>query len=365
MRNITIFAMGPGESTQAYGLIKHLLKTRRDLKVTFCLRKQINYSFFKELPVASALDIRLTGDPKSLFEVIKETNSELLLLCNSKAFSKHGDFIDKSPIPEIPTYCLDSNWLFNPNNSDFPFISWAKKYLVNIPKPIFELGLNENGGYFNIPNNYKQKLKPIGLIPSYEKLNNSIIEKTREELLIPAGEKYIFCYFSGFGADSRSWVLINLLNAISTLRYREIINIRYLGIFPEGMKLIETEKCSIIGNSTISPEDFFRYLSAADLVFQHQGLGTLAQAISAQVPVIANVAANPSLKGLSELHMGEVSPFDRFGACKIHDKEDDKHTIAKSIDSYLNNQKLINQIQSSQAKVNVPGEEALAKEIGL
>lgn len=358
--------MGPGESSQAYAFIKHVLSTNPEITVDFCLGKEVNFSFFQSEQPAERLETFLTDSPESLSGHVADRPTSLLLLCNSKSFSKNEEFRRQSPFGETPVYTLDSNWLFNPSSLRFPYVAWAKDYFINIPEAIFRLGLQSAGGAFVIPEGILSKIKPIGLIPSYAKIDESVITQTRHQLGIPEGQKYIFCYFSGFGAGSRFWVLDNLLAAVEQLA-EPTIHIRYLGVFPDGVTPQESERCRRITSETgtIDPNMFFTYLSSADLVFQHQGLGTLAQSIAAEVPVIANVATNPELLEMPDLHAAEVGPFERFGVCRMLDQTSSAATAAAALSELLFDTSKREAMRQRQREANIPGESRLAVELGV
>lgn len=343
-----IFANGPGETGQAFALAQYLIEKRE--KVLFAIRLKANYKFTKSLQCP----VFLTETPKKLEGIIKSEKPDVLILCNSKSFWGQGNFNKIPPSPKPLTITIDSNWLFN-DQAHFPFTIWADKFLINLPPEVFKLGLKKKGGNFSIPENIMKKIEPIGLIPSYqEKPSLKQKQEIRKKYNIKKGEKFIFVYYSGFGAEIRPWVLINIISTINKLRKKgKRIKVVHLG---NSKHLTALRKRNwLIPEEAIDAKAFYLVLASSDLVFQHQGLGTLAQAISAKVPVITNVGIQ--LKSTyPRLHPWEVGPFAKLNLCKMFYKTTPIGKIEKGIEELLFDKKEIEKMKKAQKKHYVPGE---------
>ncbi len=353
-----IFTKGPGETSQGYALTKYFLSRKHQIFIG--LQQKVNISFFSTLK--QSLKISFTPDPLSLTKLVKKIKPDGVILCNSKTFNK-TNFIEKSPWPDIPTFSLDSNWLFNLDSPIFKFVKWAEKYFINFHPQIFNLGLKKNNGYFNISPQILDKIEIIGLIPSYNKPTKQQIRKTRKKLGVSDSEKLIFCYFSGYGAGAKPWVLDNLIPVVKQLnKEKKQIKVVCIGN-PNSLKQLPNEEWfSMIEKKRVNIESFFQTLASSDLVFQHQGLGTLEQAISAQIPTIANVNKqnNPYYP---RLHEEEIKPFAKLNLCRLLFKSTDTEIIKKNIQDLLNNQTEIKKMKDAQKKYYSKGEENLLKTI--
>lgn len=356
---LLITAIGPGETSQAYAVAKYC--SRQGHTVTLSLVKEINTTFLSHKKTVKTV---LTENPESLIKLTREFKPDAILFCNSKIFHRIDSFRLHSPFPSLPVFTLDSNWLFDDTSVKYSFIPWANEYFVNLPKRVFEQGLKENGGYFHINETYKKRIKVVGLVPSYERLSNKVKQKTRQELGIKNDEKLIFCYFSGFGSDSKEWVLFNLIRSIKVLnkKHTDKIKVVWIGTTSDPNKTVSYPWLSSLKQTTIDTETFYRYLSAADLVFQHQGLGTLAQAISANIPVIANVSIQHK-KEKAAIHPAEVGPFAKLKICTMLYKSSDTQTINKRVETLLFDKDARQDMQHAQQKNYAQGEQNILESI--
>ncbi|MCX6764498.1 MAG: hypothetical protein NTU58_02200 [Candidatus Nealsonbacteria bacterium] len=345
-------SMGPGETSQARALAKFIFK--KGGKIIFALHQKINFHFLEK--DKNNFEIFLTESPSKLNLLIKTKRPDVLLFFNSKTWGRHQEFQQIPPSPKPLTLCVDSNWLFNDKKYPFfNFIKWADNYLINIPEKIFNFGLKENGGNFVISSQTKNKIKIVGLIPYYRKISFKERLNIRKKYKIKGNEKFIFSYFSGFGAGHRIWAFDNLLKATEKIIKKGLkIKLLYLGptdnINPEKLK-----KDWIILKNSLSSDEFYSVLASCDLIFQHQGLATLSQAISAQIPVIANVARQPKAS-LPKIHFWEVEPFKKAGVCSLLSKSTPIDKIAKEIIKLLYDSLAIKKMREVQKKYCVPGE---------
>lgn len=357
---IFIFARGSGETGHAYAVAKYFLK--KNIKVKILLQQEVNLSFFNNLNIKKEINISITPTLKKLSFLINKEKPAKVILCNSKSFIRNNpNFIFKSPWPKIPTYTLDSNWLFEQSPPPWRHIYWAKKYFITLPETIFNKGLKENGGHFNIPKEILKKIIPVGLIPSYDKLNKNRILKVRKKLNIKENEKLIFCYFSGCGAAGKFWVLENLIKSLKHLANSKIkIKVIAVGLLEKNNNLPNLPFLHYIPPQKLNFETFFEILASSDLVFQHQGLTTISQAISSQVPIIANVSLKSSPSYFA-LHRYEVEPFVRLGLCRLMYKTTSIKIIQKNIFELLMNKQKREEMIENQKKVYQKGEEELFK----
>jgi len=339
---------GPGETGQARALAKFLSK--KGGRILFCLHQERNLFFLKN---DKEFKVFLTPEPKDLKKILENEKSDFLFLFNSKMWG--DDFKEECPFKKPKfVFCFDSNWLFN--NKKYPqykFVKWADKYFVLFPEKIFKLGLREFGGNFEIEKEMKEKLIPIGFIPSYLPVKRGGI---KNELGIQKGEKLVFSYFSGFGAGYRSWALENFVDALDLL-IKKGMKIKAIYIGPR----LEIQRKWLIEREGISARKYFEILASSDLVFMHQGMVTLAQSISCQIPVICNVSILKT--ELPRLHFWEVLPFKKAGVCEIFSKTTKVEKIKKRIEELLYEKKEIQKMRKKQREIFEKGEERFFKEI--
>ena len=345
-------ARGPGETSQARALAKYIVK--KGEKVLFCLLQKKNLYF---LSGDKEIKTFLTENPKKLKKIIEKENPDALLIFNSKTWGGINSFLEKPPFKKPPLVIgFDSNWLFN--NKKYPayqFIKWCDKYLVLFPKKIFEMGLKEKRGNFIISKKILKKIIPVGFIPSYKKPSQNRIAKIRKEYGVQKNEKLIFSYFSGFGAGHRVFAFNNLIDAVERLiKKGEKIKVLYVGA-TDNLDQDKVKKEWLILKKKLSSNEYFFALSASDIVFQHQGMVTLCQAISVQVPVFCNVHL---LKGcpILKLHFWEVDPFKRIKVCEMFSKTTPIKKISRKIEEFLYNPVSKGKMQKKQKLIFEDGE---------
>ncbi len=355
---LLIFTMGPGETSQGYAVAKYF--NSKGSNIIFALRKKINEEFLNNNKIDC--EVHITETLSALKSLVNKKKPDALLLCNSKlplVFPDEKNLILNSPFKNVYIATLDSNWLFNEKTSLFAHIKWADKYYINLPNQVFQSGLKKNSGYFQISDIMLNNIKVIGLIPSYEPISKKLKIRKRKALGVEKDEKLIVCYFSGSGADGKEWVLRNLIRTVnkiqSPLRKIKIIAIgNYDGLTN---KLPQLPWVNYLSNLH-DIEEFYTAVASADLLFQHQGLATMAQAISAQVPVIANVGIYPGQE-YPGLHPAELIPFEKNGLCKICYRFSPTSKIKTAIEKLLYNDKEILQIKKAQKNNFSSGETVL------
>jgi len=326
--------MGPGETGQARALAKYIVKSSGKIIFALCQKKNLHF-----LAKDKKFKIFFTENPCQLKDTVGKEKPDVILFFNSKMWGSHFQDFQITPPFKKPllTFCVDSNWLFNEKTyPDFRFIKWADKYLILFPKKIFESGLKENGGGFTIPHSFLKKVLPIGFMPSYEKPKKKAILETRRKYEIEKDEKFIFSYFSGFGAGHRIWAFYNLIEAVDRLvKKGKKIKVLYVGPI-ESLDKKMLQRDWLMKKDGLSADDYFLTLASSDLVFQHQGMVTLSQAISANVPVIANVSVLKEVR-FKKLHIFEVGPFNKAGLCDMLTKNTPCNEISKKIEELLYN----------------------------
>jgi len=333
-------ARGPGETGQARSLAKYIAQKKG--KIVFCLLQEKNRAFVSK---DKEFKIYLTKAPKELAKVIKKEKPKVLLMFNSKTWALDKDFQKK---PDCLSIGVDSNWLFNNQKYPaYPFIEWLDEYFVLFPEKIFSLGLKN----FKIKKHILKRITPVGFIPTSEPVKDK--ERIRKKYKIK-DEKLIFAYFSGFGAAHRKFALDNLLSAVEKLRKKNRkIKVLYIGP-QEGLEKELNQKW-ILKKEKLPCSEYFKTLASSDLVFQHQGMVTLSQAISAQIPVICNVSLLKA--SLPKIHFWEVVPFQRAKMCKMFSKSSSAKKIARTIAKLLYNKKERNKMIKAQRKFFKKGEE--------
>lgn len=343
-------ARGPGEAGQARSLAKYI--SSKGGTILFGLLEKRNLHFFAS---DKNFKIFLTETPQKLKEVVEKEKPEALLLFNSKIWG--GEFLEKPPFEKPPvSVCVDSNWLFNEKKYPHRFVKWTDRYLVLFPKKIFQLGLEKNGGDFVIAPYVLNKIIPVGFIPSYKKPSSTKLSMLRAKYKIKKDEKFIFSYFSGFGAGHRVFAFNNLVASIERLiKKGRKIKVLYVGPTKDiNRKLLQKEWLQT--EEKLPANEYFLTLASCDLVFQHQGMVTLAQAISAEVPVICNVHLLKDEEP-PKVHFWEVNPFARTGACKMFSKSTPIKEITQTIEKLLYNNTAIKKMLKAQRSILEKGEE--------
>lgn len=345
-------SMGPGETGQARALAKYIAKNGGE--IFFCVRGKKSASLLSE---DRRFKVSITKTPEKFKKIMEKTRPDIVLFFNSKMWGNFKGFSENPPFKKPPlTVCVDSNWLFDEKRySTFRFIKWADKYFVLFPKKIFELGLKKNGGNFIIPKDILKRIIPVGFIPSYKKPAREKILKTRKKYKIQKEEKFIFSYFSSPEAGHRVFAFNNFIDATDRLvKKRKKIKALYVGP-TEDLDSNRLKKSWLIKRRELSVSEYFLTLASSDLVFQHQGMVTLAQAISAQVPVICNVH---NLKGFSilRLHFWEVGPSVRAGVCEMFSKSSSIKEISEKVEELLYNPKSRQRMQKKQRLMLEEGE---------
>jgi len=349
-------ARGPGETGQARALAKYTSK--KEEEILFALHQEKNLHF---LSTDKEFKVFLTETPEKLKKIIEEKKPEVLLLFNSKMWGNYPEFYENT-FPKPPLAIgIDSNWLFNNKRySKYKFIEWLDKYLVLFPEKIFNLGLKENGGDFFVPKKILRKIIPVGFIPSYQKPSRKTAPEIKEKYKIKREEKFIFSYFGGLGAGHRVFAFNNLISAVDGLVKKERkIKVLYIGP-TDNLDPKKLKKGWLLKKDSLPADEYFLTLAQADLVFQHQGMVTLAQAISGRVPVICNVHILED-EPLRKLHFWEVLPFKRAGVCEMFSKSTKISKIAKTIDELLFNTKKRKEMQKKQKLLWENGEEKAFK----
>lgn len=351
-----IAAMGPGEISQGMAFARHVNK--KGAQVIFAVTHKDNLRLLPRLQNFKPL---IAATSEDLKEVIKFHKPDVVVFCNSKIFGWDGKFISSPPHPKPLSVSIDSNWLFFPE-SPYPSLPWLDKYFINIPEPVFKLGLKEFGGNYAISEDYKSRIKIVGLIPSYRKTALSEIKKTRKKYKIQKDEKLIFLYTS-IGGLIKTAVIERAVMVLEKLLSRDRkAKMIYIGD-KNFLKDLNYKSRFFICEERKSTKDFYKILSSSDLVFQHQGLGTLAQAISAQVPVIANVKSLQDERSPYHAHAWEVNPFARYGACEMFYFNDPIDIIVDKAESLLYNKNKISSMKLKQLSISSGGEAMIFREI--
>lgn len=349
---VLLFAQGPGESCHAYGMAQYLVAQNH--QIVFALGQEINRRFYDAVPFLQPI---VTPDVAALRALVDRTQPTIVLLCNSKIFNHDDDFVMRRPWP-MPTFGVDSNWLFEASGP-VRCLQWVDGYFALFPPAVFQLGFVENGGHFTIPAHQKARITPVGFLPSYQKPEEPIRQHIRQQLGIRDEDKLIFCYVSGHGAGLRSYVLQHLFEAVSQLRYEGyVIKVCVIG----NLKLLQHHFPAAIADwllfREMTADNFYAHLASSDLVFQHQGLATLAQAISAQIPVIAHVQ-EPHRFDQKWVEPGELPPLQRAGLCKLFCDTTPIEEIRLAVESLLYDQEAISTMQQAQITHFLPGEPSI------
>ena len=220
---------------------------------------------------------------------IGEYCPDVIFCCNSK--TTHKMFFPGVK-PDCPVVSLDSNWLFE----DMP--AFFDRFFVVFPKEIFERNRN-----YVITDG---RVQPVGFVPSGYETGQEELDSVRRKLA-PAGEELVFAYF-GRGVTFRDFLLEPMLEATAQLvnRGRSVRTI-----------LVSDREVSRSDVTSIkwfaSDREFDLHLAASSCLVAHHGMGTLAKAVLANVPVISYVPEMDRSAKHSEAF--EVEPFEELGLC--------------------------------------------------
>lgn len=346
-----ILTIGPGETAQGIAFGKHAIK--RGGNVVFAVRVKSNQIFFNG---GEKYKVFFADTSEKLRKLWEKEKPDVFVLCNSKAARQYENFFMNFSFQDKVFVTLDSNWLFYRGEKWYSFTEGADKYLIVFPKKIFDSGLKKNGGNYNISDSVMKKIEPVGFIPSYRRISLNLRRKVRKKFDIKKNEKLIFSYLGGFApaASFKFWALEKLAAAVDNLR-KKGLKIKIIHIGDIEKETFEKGKDFIIKNRIYGENEFFLTLASADLVFQHQGLGTLAQAISSNVPVIANV------RDLVEepprhAHAWEIGPFEKFNLCKMFYRSSSVENVQKGIETLLYDKIEIRKMRNAQKKYYQGGE---------
>jgi len=352
-----IATMGPGEIGQGMAFAQYALS--RGNLVTLSV-PHAGYLPLIRLrhPRFSSLIIK---DSTALKKTLNSKKVDILVLCNSKIFTRNDNFHKHPPEPKLPSLSIDSNWLFGPS-SLYPSNPWVDRYCLNLPESIFQMGLKKNGGHYRIPKGILKKISVVGLIPSYHPLSSQEKNKIRTHYGVHKNEKLIFLYTS-IGYLIKPVVFLKAYAVAKKLRAKgKKVKVIYFGD-PPPASLNTKDRHWFLTLPHTNTEHFSKVLASSDLVFQHQGLSTLEQAIGAQVPVIANVK-DPKYEKHPKRHMHawEVGPFAKYGACAMFFFDDSSDAIANYAEDILFNKKRREAMRRKQRALYEKGEEKVYNE---
>ena len=267
---------------------------------------------------------------------IEEYRPDAIFCCNSKT-------TDKMFLPTKKPNCLivslDSNWLFQ----DMP--PFFDRFFVVFPRAIFERNRNY---VINDP-----RVQPVGFIPSGYEFSPEDLDSVRRQLA-PAGEKLIFAYF-GRGVTFRDFLLEPLLEATRQLAKQER-HVRTILVSDREVSRPDVTSIKWFAND----KEFDRYLAASSCLVSHHGMGTLAKAVMANVPVISFVPEMDRSAKHSEAF--EVEPFEELGLCVTLPYSAKPERLRNALEDVLFGPKG-RQIRQEQAKYCLKGEATVFEEI--
>ncbi len=360
-QKIFIVGMGTGEISHAVAFARYAIKQQA---IVYLAVLSKDYMPLIDLNLENLIPLVLEASYESLNKTIVQYNPDVLILCNSKILNSDGQYALNPPNPKPLTLSIDSNWLFN-SNIAFPYLPWVDEYCINIPEEVFNLGLKKYDGYYEISDEVMKKIKIVGLIPSYEKIPKSKIIQIREKYGVSSDEKLMFLYTSP-NSSSRTQNIIfkKAIESVIALREKgykiKIISINVGEIIKDILNVTDEW---FINLGTVNAHDFYDILSSSDLVFQHQGFGTLEQAIAACVPVITNVMDLSDEVTPGHAHAWEVLPFKRYGACSMFYFSDSTSDATDEVERLLYNDDRINIMKQQQQKLHSSGESGVMQEI--
>ncbi len=353
----TFFCIGPGETSQAVSLAQYAFK--KGVDCTFVIDNLSSALWaqkqgFKKIIAIGSKPKRVTKgvdegyNAEKIMRIIELENPDVLILCNSKAYS--WGFIKRAPKRKPLIISLDSNWLFG-QYPDVKMPSWIDKFLVTFPEEVFKKGLKQYGGYYEIEKRYLRKIIPAGFIPS-KKISETEKEKIRKKFLVKKREKMIFVY-TGSEISYRGSILRKIFKSLDFL-YKKGYKFKVVYTAQEEKK----RPWAIFAKDFLSvPDNFTKALASSDLAILHQGLITLFQAIANQVPVISNIPPKGKYhSGKHHTSFYEIKTFERLNACKAVFRNLPWTYLKNEIDIMLTDKKVITEIKKSQERIFKPGE---------
>ena len=357
-KKVFIVAMGPGEISQGMAFARYALS--KGSAVSFAVLRKSNLPFLQK--TSTHFRKLLAPTPRKLNALIKQAHPDALVLCNSKTFSWDSYFVNYPPDPKPLTVSIDSNWLFF-KKSPYQPLPWIDRYYINLPKKVFRFGQKQFGGHYHISQEMLKKIKVAGMIPSYKPLSARMRCAIRRRYAKP-GEKLIFLYAS-VGRLIKPEVFGTLMEAVETLRGQgRRIRIVHAGDY--GLpRRVKRRYPWLTYAGPVTTDEFYAILASSDLVFQHQGLGTLAQAIAAGVPAIVNVKNMRDEQSPWHAHAWEVEPFARTGVCLYFYFSDPIAKIIVAIESMLYDAKQRRHMRRNQKAIYSAGEKVVFEDIKL
>lgn len=353
----TFFCIGPGETSQAISLAKKAKQA--GIECSFVVAGIISSRWARNEGFTEVIALR--NKPKrvtkgidqgynyeEVTKTIERQKPDVLVLCNSKAYS--WGFIERKPEAKPLIVSLDSNWLFG-QYEDVKMPEWIDRFLVTFPEKVFRAGLKKYGGYYEIEKKYLEKIIPVGFIPS-NKISQKEKDKIKNKFKIRKGEKLIFAY-TGRGITYRNFILNKIFKSLDFL-YKKGYKFK---LIYTGDRKIERPWAIFAKEFLSFPRNFNKTLGSSDLAILHQGLITLFQAITNQVPVISNIPPKGKYhSGKYHTSFYEIKTFERLGLCKVLFRNLPHNYLLKEIKNLLGDKKAISKMQKNQEKIFKPGE---------
>lgn len=351
---IVMLTSGSGETSQAVAFAQYALD--KGAQIFLCYQFKDNLDLLKTVSKSKNFQAQYVGTKEEFYKILQEQKPQTLILVNSKMFCPDEDFANYAPANKPLTLSIDSNWMFD--WSKMTYVKWVDQYLVNFPQEIFDAGLTKNSGHYQIPQDVFKKIKPVGLIPSYKKPTPKELAKTRAKYCQTKQEKLVFTY-CGFGVNNAPYGIVKILPAVKALNDNKNANIRLIYVGDrENIKGFEKENW-LVHKPSLAANEFYETLAAADLICQHRGMGTMAQVISAQIPVLATVK-DPSTPSKNP-GAWEMAPFQKAGACEMLFASDPTEKSRDTIEKLLFDKASIKKMKAIQKKLYIPGEKQVYK----
>jgi hypothetical protein len=154
----------------------------------------------------------------------------------------------------------------------------------------------------------------------------------------------------------REYILANLVRVVKQLRaHGQVIKVLAIGNFDLIEDLSPYEADWIQLQNQVTSEDFYHFLASSDLVFQHQGHGTLSQSITAQIPVIVNIEVRPDIP-YPLIPLAENMAFQQAGLCQLLYSHSPLEEIQQMIETCLYDEQAIHTMQRAQQHHAIRGE---------
>lgn len=347
MAKILLVCNGSAETAQAAAFSQYLIQQKHS--PIFGLLKKDHAHYLASPNEETPVDMGLIDSPESYKALLASEAPDFVYLFNSQLFTNDLSFLE-NPAHNVKTFCVDTGWSLYGEGSRR--VTWADKNFNVLPREIFESNLEANGGHYPIEKTAYSNTEFVGLLPSYTPPPAAQKKLIRKALQVTGDKKLIFMYFGG--PSSTAFLQEHLQQIVKRLKDENIkASLMIAGASSEAQR-----KDNIVLLPPLDSRSFYEFLSCADLVLQHQGLTSLAQCISAEVPVICNTP-NTRRDSNREPASWRVDPFFKQGSCERFEYKNFLSLGLDSLMDFFEFQNKVDEMKEAQRKLKAEGEKNL------